>query len=218
MSGAELGVPATGRGRPQHRLACLCPSVGPPSSSGECRSVPAGPVLGRGRRAQPPLPPQALALAQLVSGPRAAWSSRSHEACQWGARDGGLAEPFRVALQGPGTAGPLVSGTPPSLVRSSGASGWVSPRQVGMTCPHRPGSVGAGGLGAPSRVWLTYRPLHTPPAGPPLPPTCWGPARVRVRREPLRAALGARAPRRGPGSVSGGHGSEVGAGALRAGL
>ena len=89
VSGAERGVPAAGQGRPQRRLAPLGPSAGPPFSSGERRSVLAGPVLGRGCQAQPPPLPQALALAQLVPGPRAA---------QWSVRDRGLAEPFQAAL------------------------------------------------------------------------------------------------------------------------
>lgn len=220
MSGAELGVPVAGRRRPQRRLAHLGPSAGPPSSSGEHRSVPTGPVLGRGRRPQPPLPPQVLALTQLVSGPRAALSSRAHEACQWSARDGGLAEPFRAALQGPRAAGPLVSGMPPSLVRTSGASGWVSPWQVGMTCRHHPGSIGAGGLGAPSRVCTTHHLWHTPPAGPPPPEPCVGgqPGSECAGSPSSDPPLAPRRPCRGPGGVSGGHGSEVGARALRAGL
>ena len=117
-----------------------------------------------------------------------------------------------------GAAGPVVSGTTRSLVRSSGASSWASPRQAGLTCSRRPGSVGGGGLRCTSRLSLrhTARCTHLlwvqAPAPTPGARQFGASQGQRAQGAPPQSCPCIRAPCRGPSSVSGGRGSEAGQG------
>lgn len=136
----------------QRRLACLGPSAGPPSSSGERRPWPWPSSFLDPEQPGHPAPTRPVSRVRVMGG----WQSPSRQLCR---APGNRASGQRHATQ---------LGQELRRIRLG-----VS-LASGDDLPPSPGSVGAGGLGAPSRVRTTYRPLHIPRTGPPPPEPHFG--------------------------------------------